>query len=124
MRKILVFIFVSLSVVYAHAERDVFEQVSKDLLRMGGKPSVTEQSGPYTLIQLTDSTTLEIYEGDKYTVVMTVCAPQCSSYARVYNKEGVLLYPIEPTVTSIFPLATMDKQTGEITWKDNDNWEY
>ena len=83
---------------------------------------MVESSGPYTRVALTDSTTLEVYESDSILVVFTVCAPQCSSCARVYNKEWQLIAtPTSPT-PSIFPLATI--QNGRIVWKDNDNWEY
>ena len=91
---------------------------------MGGSPQVVEKSGPYMRVELTDSTTMEIYEADNLIVVFTVCAPQCSSCARVYNKEWEPLFSLEPTVQSIFPLATMDKETGRITWTDNDTWSY
>lgn len=111
--------------VNALANADAQLRIVADLTKMGGTPSVTEEIGNYTRIQLTDSATLEIYEAeDNIIAVMTVCAPQCSSCARVYNKEGEYLFPLEPSVTSIFPLATMNKQTGKITWVNNDNWEY
>ena len=98
--------------------------LSQLLVSVGGEPKIIEQSESYTLIALTDSTTLEMYEKDSIIVVMTVCAPQCSSYACVYNKEWVFAHPITPTVTSIFPLATLNKKTGAIEWKNNDDWEY
>ncbi len=94
------------------------------LFQIGGKPSAVEHEGAYTRYALTDSATLEVYDGDSIRVVMTVCAPQCSSCARVYNKEGELIEQITPPLRSVFPLATMDKQTGRITWTDNDEWEY
>ena len=92
--------------------------------QLGGDPRIVEQDGAYTQYALTDSTTLEVYEADSVVVVMTVCAPQCSSCARVYNKEWQLIQTIEPSVQSIFPLAHMDKKSGRITWSDNDTWEY
>ena len=94
------------------------------LLKVGGKPEAVETEGAYTKYALTDSATLEIYEADTIYVVITVCAPQCSSCARVYNKDGELIEQITPPLRSVFPLATMDKQTGRITWTDNDEWEY
>lgn len=95
-----------------------------DLFPLGGMPSVVEHDGPYEKIALTDSTTIELYQSDTITVVFTACAPQCSSRARIYNKEWVLLGDIPAPVTSIFPLATMDPKTGRIEWTDNDTWEY
>ncbi len=110
--------------VSANAGNSALLRIVSDLMTMGGHPFVVEEQGNYTRLQLTDSATLDIYEADNYLVVMTVCAPQCSSCARVYNKVGEYLFPLEPSVQSIFPLATMDKETGHITWTDNDNWEY
>ncbi len=96
-----------------------------DLFHIGGTPSVVEKEGSYERIALTDSTTLEVYQGaDSIFVVMTACAPQCSSCARVYNKEWQLISSPTPPFSSIFPLATIDKKTGTIIWKDNDTWNY
>ena len=81
------------------------------------------QEGPYERIALTDSTSLEVYQGsDSIWVVMTACAPQCSSCARVYNKEWQLIETLTPPFSSVFPLATIEN--GRIIWKDNDTWEY
>ena len=95
-----------------------------DLIQVGGNPHVLEQEGIYEKIALTDSSTLEVYKGDSITVVMTVCAPQCSSCARVYNKEWQLVSTPEPPFTSVFPLATINRENGRIEWMDNDTWEY
>lgn len=93
-----------------------------DLFQLGGDPKVVVQDGPYEKIALTDSTTLEVYKGDSILVVFTACAPQCSSCARVYNKEWKLIQTVTQPFSSIFPLATIEN--GRIIWKDNDNWEY
>lgn len=93
-----------------------------DLFQIGGDPQVVVQDGLYEKIALTDSTTLEVYKGDSILVVFTACAPQCSSCARVYNKEWKLIENVTPPFSSIFPLATIEN--GRIIWKDNDNWEY
>ena len=92
------------------------------VLMMIGHP-YQETDGPYTRYLLTDSTTMEVYEGtDSVLIVLTACAPQCSSCARIYNKEGVLLStPTSPT-PSIFPLAHIEN--GRIVWTDNDTWSY
>lgn len=95
-----------------------------DLFHVGGNPHVEYQEGAYEKIALTDSTTLEVYKSDSIVVVLTVCAPQCSSCVRVYNKEWVQIDAPTPPFSSIFPLATMDPKTGRIEWKDNDDWEY
>jgi hypothetical protein len=94
-----------------------------DLFQIGGTPHVEVQDGPYERIALTDSTTLEVYKAtDTILVVFTACAPQCSSCARVYNKEWELIDAPTPPFSSIFPLATIEN--GRIVWKDNDEWEY
>ncbi len=96
-----------------------------DLFAMGGMPHVVEHQGAYEKIALTDSTSLEIYEQEEsYLVVMTACAPQCSSCACVYNKEWKQIQTLTPPFTSIFPLATINPQTGTIEWTDNDTWNY
>jgi hypothetical protein len=94
-----------------------------DLFSLGGHPQVVYQDGAYERIALTDSATMEVYKGtDSTLVVMTVCAPKCSSCARIYNKEWQLIQTVTPPFTSIFPLATIEN--GRIVWKDNDDWEY
>ena len=93
-----------------------------DLIQMGGHPQILEKDSVYEKIALTDSTTLEVYKGDSILVVFTACAPQCSSCARVYNKEWQLIQTVTPPFTSIFPLATIEN--GRIVWKDNDTWNY
>ena len=94
-----------------------------DLFQVGGNPHVVYQDGAYERIALTDSTQLEVYKGtDSILVVLTACAPQCSSCARVYNKEGQLIAIPQSPTPSIFPLETIEN--GRIVWKDNDNWEY
>ena len=93
-----------------------------DLFSIGGTPQVIEQDNVYERIALTDSTTLEVYKGDSILVVFTACAPQCSSCARIYNKEWQLIATPQPPFRSIFPLATI--QDGRIIWTDNDTWNY
>ena len=89
---------------------------------LGGQPKVVYQDGPYERVSLTDSTSLEVYKGDSILVVFTACAPQCSSCARIYNKEWQLIETVTPPFTSVFPLATIEN--GRIVWKDNNTWEY
>ena len=106
------------------AESNAVKQLLLDISRMGGTPDVLQEEGPYVHIQLTDSATIEMYLGDSIIVVTTICAPQCSSCARVYNKEWQLVQTLTPPTPSIFPLATIDPKTGKVIWKDNDTWEY
>ena len=94
-----------------------------ELFQLGGNPHIEVQDGPYERIALTDSTSMEVYKGtDSIFVVLTVCAPQCSSCARVYNKEWQLIATPQPPFTSVFPLATI--KNGKIIWTDNDTWSY
>ena len=93
------------------------------VLQMLGHPYVAETDGPYTRYVLTDSTTMEVYETtDSVLIVLTACAPQCSSCARIYNKEGKLLSAPQSPTPSIFPLAHIEN--GRIIWTDNDTWNY
>lgn len=124
MQRIFISILVCFFSLCIGAENNAVKQLLIDVTAMGGKPVVLEEEGSYARIQLTESATIELYESDTMVVVMTVCAPQCSSCARVYSKENQLLYTITPTVASIFPIATIDKKTGMVIWDDNDNWEY
>ena len=101
----------------------LFTTLLYSILQMIGHPQVVEADGPYTRYALTDSTTMEVYEqADTIKVVFTACAPQCSSCARVYNKEGKLLETPKPPFQSIFPLAHIEN--GQIIWTDNDTWSY
>ncbi|MBO5619804.1 MAG: DUF3256 family protein [Paludibacteraceae bacterium] len=105
------------------------KQFLADFTRLGGQVVMLEEDSNYLRAQLNDSITLEMYDCppdlcDKWFVVMTVCAPQCSSCARVYNKEGKYLFPLDPPGNSIFPYATIDKTSGRIIWSDNDDWDY
>ena len=124
MRRIYLLVITLLCSFSLWAEGNVVKQLLLDISRMGGTPEVLQEEGPYVHIQLTDSATIEMYLGDSIIVVTTVCAPQCSSCARVYNKEWQLLQTLTPPTPSIFPLAAIDPKTGKVMWKDNDTWEY
>ena len=93
------------------------------LQAVGGQPQIVEQHDAYTRYQLTDSTSMEVYEAtDTILMVFTACAPECSSCARVYNKEWELIHTVTPPFPSIFPLAHIED--GQIIWTDNDTWSY
>lgn len=124
MRRISLLIVAFLFSLCLCAESNAVKQLLLDISRMGGTPEVLQEEKPYVYIQLTDSATIEMYLGDSITVVTTICAPQCSSCARVYNKEWQLVQTLTPPTPSIFPLATIDPKTGKVIWKDNDTWEY
>ena len=120
--------FLSISLFVAslciYAAGDVFTDMLENYRKLGGKPEVMEQTEKYMHVSLSDSAYVEMYVADNILVVYTVCAPICSSCARVYNKEWEFLFPLEPPFVSVFPLATMDRETGRIVWTDNDKWEY
>lgn len=93
-------------------------QLMTDLTLLGGQPEVETEAGNYTRIRMADSCYTEVLDyGDSLLVVQTVCAPVCSSRARVYNKEWTLLRDVEPTVTGIFPYATITD--GQLRWEDH-----
>lgn len=120
--------FLSISLFVAslcmYAAGDVFTDMLENYRKLGGKPEVMEQTEKYMHVSLSDSAYVEMFVADNVIVVYTVCAPVCSSCARVYNKEWKFLFPLEPPFVSVFPLATMDRETGRIVWTDNDKWEY
>mgnify|MGYP006313957949 CR=1 FL=1 len=59
---------------------------------------------------------------DSIIVIHTVCAPICSSHARVYNKEWQLMGELQAPFTSIFPEAYIED--GQLLWRDNDTLDY
>ena len=59
---------------------------------------------------------------DSIIVIHTVCAPICSSHARVYNKEWKEISVLKPPFKSAFPEAYIEN--GKVLWRDNDNFDY
>jgi hypothetical protein len=59
---------------------------------------------------------------DSIIVVHTICAPICSSHARVYNKEWQEIGVLKAPFKSAFPEAYIED--GKILWRDNDNFDY
>ena len=59
---------------------------------------------------------------DSILVIHTVCAPICSSCARVYNKEWQFLGNITPPIHTAFPEAYIED--GKLLWRDNDTYDY
>lgn len=110
--------------ISAWAYDDVAKRVIYNTYQLKGEADVQIEENGYTRIILPDSVTLEVFKGDSIVVVMTACAPQCSSCARVFNKEWKEVRTLTPPFVSIFPLATIDPKTGVVVWTDNDNWEY
>ncbi|MBQ3998658.1 MAG: hypothetical protein II644_04905 [Paludibacteraceae bacterium] len=124
MKKLLLSIVLILLPLCMHAEADAIKDLLVNYKTIGGTTEVLDETGDYLRVSLGDSAFFELYLADNIIVVYTTCAPKCSSCARVYNKEWEFLFPLTPPFTSLFPLATMDKETGRIIWTDNDDWNY
>lgn len=92
------------------------------LVAMNGNPVVTDSTDQYVRYRMADSCYYEVYSyptGDSAVVVQTVCAPICSSHARVYNKvSGAGREIPSPYPHAIFPYALLNRETGEIIWED------
>lgn len=72
----------------------------------------------YTRYLIQDSCVVEVLEyADSALVVQTVCAPICSSRARVFNKDNKLVRYIEPSCGGVFPYAWIEN--GVLYWRDN-----
>lgn len=59
---------------------------------------------------------------DSIIVIHTVCAPICSSHARIYNKEWKEIGVLKAPFKSAFPEAYIEED--KILWRDNDNFDY
>lgn len=124
MKRFFLTISLFLASLCMYAAEDAFNYIIENYRQLGGKPEVQEQTEKYMHVSMSDSAYFEMFVADNIIVVYTVCAPVCSSCARVYNKEWEFLFPLEPPFTSVFPLATIDHETGRIVWTDNNQWEY
>lgn len=89
------------------------------LYAMEMQPVITTVEGDYAHYTLRDSSVVEVMEyADSALVVQTVCAPVCSSIARVYNKEtNTVIRVVKPTCGGVFPFAWIEN--GELHWRDN-----
>ena len=124
MRRFPILILLCLVSLCANAEEDKFKAILTNYRELGGQTEITADKGPYYRLELADSAVIEYFMADKITVAYTVCAPVCSSCVRVYNKDWEFISTINPPFTSVFPLATIDQETGQIHWTDNDDWKY
>ena len=77
----------------------------------------TEQRS-YELVSRRDT----LLTNDSIIVIHTVCAPMCSSHARVYNKEWQVIGELKAPFRSIFPEAYIED--NHILWRDNDTLDY
>jgi len=88
------------------------------LTAMEAAPTVQYTEDNYTRFQTKDSCTIEVLDyGDSALVVQTVCAPICSSNARVYNMDNKVIRTIRPAVDGVFPYAWIED--GVLRWRDN-----
>lgn len=88
-------------------------------LQLLGAEPVVVTDGAYTRYEYQDSCRIEVVEyGDSTLVVETVCAPICSSRARVYDNKERLLHTITPMASAVFPYAYFDEKY-QLKWIDN-----
>lgn len=94
-------------------------QIIAMLTAMQAPPMQVVSDGNYQRYLTQDSCTIEVLDyGKTALVVQTVCAPICSSSARVYNtKNNKLVQEIKPTVEGVFPYAWIEN--NQLHWRDN-----
>ena len=68
------------------------------------------------------STRDTLITNDSIIVIHTVCAPICSSHARVYNREWQEIGVLKAPFKSIFPEAYIEN--NKLFWRDNDTLSY
>lgn len=119
MKKQLLFILLTLLPACIFAQESVLEQIIADVQALGGTPEVVIDQGAYAKVRLADSCYLETYHyGDSILLVQTVCAPLCSSVARMYDSRRTLLHPIPAPDAYTLPQAFIDSN-GAIRWQEN-----
>ena len=64
----------------------------------------------------------KLITNDSIIVIHTVCAPICSSHARIYNKEWQEIGVLKAPFKSIFPEAYIENE--KLLWRDNDTLSY
>ena len=119
MKKQLLFILLTLLPACIFAQESVLERIIADVQALGGSPEVVIEQGTYAKVKLADSCYLETYHyGDSILLVQTVCAPLCSSVARMYDSRWTLLHPIPAPDAYTLPQAFIDSN-GAIRWQEN-----
>ena len=119
MKKQLLFILLTLLPACIFAQESVLERIIADVQALGGSPEVVIEQGAYAKVRLADSCYLETYHyGDSILLVQTVCAPLCSSVARMYDSQWTLLHPILAPDAYTLPQAFIDSN-GDIRWQEN-----
>lgn len=119
MKKQLLFILLTLLPACTFAQESVLERIIADVQALGGSPEVVIEQGAYAKVRLADSCYLETYHfGDSILLVQTVCAPLCSSVARMYDSQWTLLHPMPAPAAYTLPQAFIDSN-GAIRWQEN-----
>ena len=119
MKKQLLFILLTLLPTCIFAQESVLERIIADVQALGGTPEVVIEQGTYAKVRLADSCYLETYHyGDSILLVQTVCAPLCSSVARMYDSQWTLLHHIPAPDAYTLPPAFIDSN-GAIRWQEN-----
>ena len=119
MKKQLLFILLTLLPACTFAQESVLERIIADVQALGGSPEVVIDQGAYAKVRLADSCYLETYHyGDSILLVQTVCAPLCSSVARMYDSQWTLLHPMPAPAAYTLPQAFIDSN-GAIRWQEN-----
>ena len=119
MKKQLLFILLTLLPACIFAQESVLEQIIADVQAVGGSPEVEIEEGAYAKVRLADSCYIETYHyGDSILLVQTVCAPLCSSVARMYDSRWTLLHSVPAPDTYTLPQAFINTN-GIIRWQEN-----
>lgn len=110
-----------LSILFIHfacmvSSYSLAEPVS--VLEQNDSTSVTDDEAYAVPTSIRDT----LMTNDSIIVVHTICAPICSSHARVYNKEWQEIGVLKAPFNSAFPEAYIED--GKILWRDNDNFDY
>ena len=111
-RILILLLFVSVASHFSFAQQTTIQEQ--------GEPSFVSDSEPIYTEPLSTCDTIAL--GDSVVVIHTVCAPICSSCARVYNKEWQFLGNMTPPIKTAFPEAYIEE--GKIVWRDNDPKDY
>lgn len=94
-------------------------QIIGILTAMDAAPVLEVSESNYLRYLTKDSCIIEVVDyGKTALIVETVCAPICSSSARIYNtKSNKLVRTIKPPISGVFPYAWVEN--GELQWRDN-----
>lgn len=118
MKQNLLLILLTFLPLHTMAQESVLEQIITDVFALDGSPEVEARNNSY-FVKLADSCYLETFHyGDSILLVQTVCAPLCSSVARMYDSHWTLLHPVPAPDAYTLPQAFID-ENGTIRWQEN-----